>query len=109
MILKKFGIGDAADHVHDSSGQQGRDDVVDRPVAERHDVDGVGRGEADEGFLVDLVGVLGLEDGLVADAGYHERDHNRPASVDAPGLGDSEALRVNVQVELADPILLKVR
>ncbi|MEV7536489.1 hypothetical protein [Streptomyces hydrogenans] len=33
MLLKEFGMGDAADHVHDRSGQQGRDDVVDRLTA----------------------------------------------------------------------------
>ncbi|AWW35320.1 hypothetical protein DN051_40645 [Streptomyces cadmiisoli] len=81
--------------------------MVDRTVAERDDVDRVGGGEADEGFLVDFVGVLGLEDGLVTDPRPHERDQNRPTSVYVPGIRDPEALRVNVQVVLADPLLLK--
>ncbi|WSM10718.1 hypothetical protein OHB49_00675 [Streptomyces sp. NBC_01717] len=109
MILMKFGVGDTADHVHDGSGQQGRDDVVDGPVAERYDVDCVGRGEADEGLLVDFVGMLGHEDGLVADAGSLERDHDRSKPVDAARVRYAEALRVNVQVILAGPFLFKVR
>ncbi len=38
-------------------------------------------GEADEGFLVDFLGVLGLEDGLVTDPRPHERDQDGPTSV----------------------------
>ncbi|WRZ70253.1 hypothetical protein OG251_00615 [Streptomyces sp. NBC_01237] len=109
MILTKFGVGNAADHVHDGSGQQGRDDMVDGPVAERDDIDGMGRGEANEGLLVDFVGMLCCEDGLVTDARSHERDHDRPTLIDAPRVRYAEALRMNVQVILADPILFKAR
>jgi hypothetical protein len=80
---------------------------VDWTVAEGDDIDGVGRREADERLLIDFIGVLGLEYGLVTDAGPHDGDQDRPASADAPGLRNAEALHANVQVVLADPLLLE--
>ncbi|GGW67663.1 hypothetical protein GCM10010381_60790 [Streptomyces xantholiticus] len=75
-------MGDSTDHVHNGGGHQGRNDVVDWTVAERDDVDGVGPREADERLLVDFVGVLGLEDGLIADAGpmRENRTGRRPST-----------------------------
>lgn len=67
----------------------------------------MGRGEADKRLLVDFVGVLGFEDGLVTDAGPHERDHDGSTTIDAPSVRHTEALRVNVHVILADPLLLE--
>ncbi|WTG39578.1 hypothetical protein OHA20_04950 [Streptomyces sp. NBC_01579] len=81
--------------------------MVDWTVAEGDDIDGVGWREADERLLIDFVGVLGLEDGLVADARPQDGDEDGPPSVDASGVRDAEALRMNVQVVLADPLLIK--